>query len=116
MPHRSTPETAAAESAARRRAARLVHMHVVGNVPASYGNLPTSLRERLSGYQAAWFDDVLEAAAETAACELNPSAWDDGGLPPPTDTELAALVDAAVMEAFEDEEAPAPAFGSGMRM
>lgn len=116
MPPRSTPETAAAEDAARRRAARLVHLHVVGRSPACHGNLPSSLREALSGREIDWFDDVLETAAVTVACEINPSPWDDGGLPPVTEAELGVLVDAWVMKALEDEDAPASAFGSGMRM
>ncbi|WP_062234661.1 hypothetical protein [Aureimonas sp. N4] len=116
MPHRSTPQTADAEDAARRRAARLVHLHVVGMSPASYHDTQARLRASLSGAEVDWFDDVVDAAAETAACELNPSPWDDGGLPPVTDAELAAMIDAGVMEALEDEDAPRAAFGSGMRM
>lgn len=116
MPHRSTPGTANAEDAARRRAVLLVAMHVTGRSPVSYDDTRTRLRASLSRAQVDWFEDVLEAAAETVACELNPSEWDDGGLPPVTDAELAALVDAGVMHAFEEEEAPEAAFGSGMRM
>ncbi|WP_188907962.1 hypothetical protein [Aureimonas endophytica] len=116
MLHRSTPQTADAEEAARRRAVRLVAIHVTGMSPAGHGDTHARLRASLSGAGAAWFDDVLETAAVTAACEINPSEWDVGGLPPVTEAELAALVDAGVMEALEDEDAPEPAFGSGMRM